>query len=182
MSTLLRGAAPRDVAPGAPLEAARTGAPRSRTRWAARVDAAMIAVAACTAVAAWLPFLAQPLSPDEAGFLHLAQHWHPGRSLYGDYWVDRPPLLIWLFDLAGHLGAPHHLADGLSDPGVKLLGAAATGISVTLVGVLARLLVPGRQDRLPRPLPRGGGQILRTSHCLGCAYRTGKLCEKMVYN
>lgn len=26
--------------------------------------------------------------------------WSPGTSLYGNYWVDRPPLLIGLFQLA----------------------------------------------------------------------------------
>ncbi|GAB3665234.1 hypothetical protein GCM10027596_31050 [Nocardioides korecus] len=147
MSTLLRDATVRTEPRPGPRT--RTGAGAGATdapgRAPHRLDALMIAVAVCVAVGAWIPFLAQPLSPDEAGFLHLAQHWHPGRSLYGDYWVDRPPLLIWLFDLAGHLGTQHHLADGLSDPGVKLLGAAATGTSVTLVGVLARLLVPTRR-------------------------------------
>jgi len=52
-----------------------------------------------------IPRLTAPLGSDEGGFLLVAGQWHAGgTSLYGDYWVDRPPLLIALFDLAGHAG------------------------------------------------------------------------------
>ena len=54
----------------------------------------------------WLPFLWRPLSPDEGGFLIVASQWGPGSSLYGDYWVDRPPVLIGLFALADGVGDP----------------------------------------------------------------------------
>jgi 4-amino-4-deoxy-L-arabinose transferase-like glycosyltransferase len=58
---------------------------------------------------------------DEAGFLMVGGQWRPGgTSLYGDYWVDRPPLLITIFGLAAHLG-------GL--------------VPLRLVGALAALLV-----------------------------------------
>ncbi len=93
-------------------------------------------------MAAWIPFLGAPLSPDEGGFLMLAQHWHSGSSLYGDYWVDRPPLLIWLFSLAGHLWPVGHGAAGLTAPGVKVLGALASGLSVVLAAVVARQVAP----------------------------------------
>lgn len=99
-------------------------------------------LAAVVAVAAWLPFLGRPLSPDESGFLLLAQHWHHGSSLYGDYWVDRPPLLLWLFSLAGHLGPTHVTSVGVIAPGVKIMGAAASGAAVLLTGVLARQVAP----------------------------------------
>lgn len=69
-----------------------------------RTTAAVLAIAGL-AVAARLPFLARPLGPDEGGFLLVAAQWSPGRSLYGDYWVDRPPLLIDFFTLAHLLGA-----------------------------------------------------------------------------
>jgi len=55
---------------------------------------------AAVAALAWLPFVAKPVSPDEGGFLLVAAQWQPGRSLYGHYWVDRPPMLITVFDLA----------------------------------------------------------------------------------
>ena len=59
---------------------------------------------AVTAGAVWLPFAGRSLSPDEGGLLMLAGQWSPGSSLYGDYFVDRPPLLIALFALADWLG------------------------------------------------------------------------------
>jgi hypothetical protein len=42
-----------------------------------------------------VPYLATPLGRDEGGLSYIAQHWADGHgSLYGAYWVDRPPLLI----------------------------------------------------------------------------------------
>ncbi|HQR25975.1 MAG TPA: hypothetical protein PLP61_02950 [Nocardioides sp.] len=93
-------------------------------------------------VVAWLPFLHRPLTPDESGFLLLGQHWAPGTSLYGDYWVDRPPLLIWLFSWAGGLGPTTVSSVGLTAPTVKLLGATASGVAVVLSGVLAVQVAP----------------------------------------
>jgi len=119
----------------------RLAEPGSRAgdrRW----GAAGLLLAVVVATAAWVPFLDRPLSPDESGFLLLAQHWHHGTSLYGDYWVDRPPLLLWLFSLAGHLGPTRVTAVGVIAPGVKVLGAAASGAAVLLTGVLARQLAP----------------------------------------
>ena len=73
---------------------------RSRAR---RVDLAVGAVALGAALAR-LPFIGFPLSADEGGFLLVASHWSPGTSLYGNYWVDRPPLLIAFFSVADELG------------------------------------------------------------------------------
>lgn len=114
------------------------GAHASRRGWAI----SGLLVAALMTTAAWLPFLHRPLTSDKSGFLLLAQHWSRGRSLYGDYWVDRPPLLLWLFSAADHLGPTSATAAGVTAPGVKLLGAVASGASVILVGVLARLVSP----------------------------------------
>ena len=106
-----------------------------------------VVLAAAMATAAWLPFLHRPLTPDESGFLLIAQQWRPGHSLYGDYWVDRPPLLIWLFTLADDLGAVHVTAAGAATaPGLKLIGAVASGTSVALSGVLAGLVSPGHRS------------------------------------
>lgn len=110
-------------------------------RWG-RASVIGVVVAAAVGVAAWLPFLHTPLTSDESGFLLLSQQWTGGDSLYGNYWVDRPPLLLWLFWLAGHLGPTSYSAAGLSAPGVKLLGAAAVGTAVLLSGVLSRLTAP----------------------------------------
>lgn len=72
-----------------------------------------------------LPYLRVPLTPDEGGFLLVGRHWQHGSSLYGDYWVDRPPLLIALFraaDLAGGLPALRVL--GCLVAATTVLGAA----------------------------------------------------------
>jgi hypothetical protein len=42
-----------------------------------------------------------PLRADEGGYLFIARHWDAnGEFLYGDYHVDRPPLLMAIFRLA----------------------------------------------------------------------------------
>src|SRR3954447_16366457 len=64
----------------------------------------------CLAVAASrLPTLSSPVSYDEGGFLPVGSQWSPGSSLYGRYWVDRPPLLIGVFTLADDLGGARPL-------------------------------------------------------------------------
>ena len=73
-----------------------------------------------------LPILGAPVSADEGGFLMVARQWRPGSSLYGDYWVDRPPLLVALFQGADALG-------GL--PALRLLGCLAAGLTVLAVGL-----------------------------------------------
>ncbi|GAA1129068.1 hypothetical protein [Nocardioides aquiterrae] len=97
--------------------------------------AAVVGGLAAVAAAAWLPVLSRPLSPDEGGFLMVAAQWGPGTSLYGDYWVDRPPLLIGLFQLADLAGGAVAL---------RVFGILAVVVSVLLAGELGRLLAPGR--------------------------------------
>jgi hypothetical protein len=94
------------------------------------------AVLALVAALARLPFIDRPLSPDEGGFLLLAGQWSPGSSLYGDYWVDRPPLLIGLFGLADHLGGTVAL---------RVVGMVAVAVAVVLAGVLGSVAAPGRR-------------------------------------
>ena len=92
-----------------------------------------VALAAAAAAAVRLALLRMPLSSDEAGFLIVASQWHPGHSLYGGYWVDRPPGLVALFALAG--GAT----------GLRLLGLVAATGSVLLAVPLARAIAPRRR-------------------------------------
>jgi hypothetical protein len=69
-----------------------------------------------------LTFLAVPVAPDEGGYLAVAAQWSPaGTSLYGQYWVDRPPLLITIFQAASLLG-------GIT--ALRLLGALAAALTV----------------------------------------------------
>jgi hypothetical protein len=92
------------------------------------VPGAVLAVGAST-VLLRLPYVAAPLSSDEGGFLVLARQWHeagPGGSLYGSFWVDRPPLLVATFQLADALGGRTPL---------RLIGAVAAAVTVVAVGL-----------------------------------------------
>jgi hypothetical protein len=75
-------------------------------------------------------FVGRPASPDEGGFLMVASQWHVGgTSLYGNYWVDRPPLLIGIFRIAD-------LAGGLT--ALRVIGALAAVATVGLLAATAR--------------------------------------------
>jgi hypothetical protein len=124
---------------------ART-APRERT---VRLDR-FVVVAVVVSTALRLPGLLATPSSDEAGFLLVARTWTPtADSLYGQYWVDRPPVLLaayrWSDALLGELGprllalvlaavlvvAVHLLAARLTSP------AAARVATVVTVALLA---------------------------------------------
>jgi hypothetical protein len=106
------------VAPAVPLE--RLAVPAS----------------AVVAVVARLPFLHRALGPDEAGYLLVGQQWRPGgTSLYGSYWVDRPPLLVTLFGIAADLGGAVPL---------RLTGCLATAIVVLGCARVARTIAGHR--------------------------------------
>lgn len=67
--------------------------------------AVFIAAVLAAMIVVRLLFLGQPAGRDEAGFLIVGSSWDQGPWLYGDYWVDRPPLLIWIMELAGNVTA-----------------------------------------------------------------------------
>ena len=134
----------RPAASGAPIVDTMTEpvtAPRAARSLRLTTAGAVLLLAALSVIAR-VPSMFRPLSPDEGGFLMVAAQWAKGTSLYGDYWVDRPPLLIMLFQLA-------HLAGG--PIGLRLLGAACVGSSVLLAAALARAALRlGRCDRRGR--------------------------------
>ncbi|MCW2755396.1 MAG: hypothetical protein JWQ32_2807 [Marmoricola sp.] len=77
---------------------------------------------ALAAVLLRLPYLVEPESIDEGGYLAVARQWHgAGPSLYSHLWVDRPPLLITIFQLGAALG-------GLT--ALRLIAAIGVGIAV----------------------------------------------------
>lgn len=82
-----------------------------------------VPAAVAFAVLARLPFVGSSAGADEAGYLQVARQWASGRSLYGSYFVDRPPLLITLFRLAAS-------GSGVTD--LRLLGCLAVAASVVL--------------------------------------------------
>jgi hypothetical protein len=94
-----------------------------------------VMAAATVAVVSRLPFLGRAPSPDEAGYLLVGAQWDgAGRSLYGSYWVDRPPLLVTIFRAASLLG-------GL--PALRLIGCAAV-LMIVLGSAHAAALLGGR--------------------------------------
>jgi hypothetical protein len=109
--------------------------PRRATRWAGGGSRGWPAIAGLAALAVIIrvPFLTAPLAPDEAGFLMVGSQWSPGRSLYGDYWVDRPPGLIATYDVVAALGGPLPL---------RLLGAGVAACSVLAAGWLGARSAP----------------------------------------
>lgn len=128
------------------LDAARSGpAPASpdlldppRRRAAPRAWLGRHAAGVCAAavVLLRLPFVSRAPGADEAGYLMVGAQWQPGGgSLYGGYWVDRPPLLITLFRLAAQLG-------GLVP--LRLLGCVAAALVVLGAGRVARRVAGDR--------------------------------------
>ncbi|HEX2892562.1 MAG TPA: hypothetical protein VHO29_00990 [Marmoricola sp.] len=103
---------------------------RERGAVAHRLAVPVVPTAMAAVFVLRLPLADRPASPDEAGFLMVASQWHVGgTSLYGNYWVDRPPLLITLFriaDLTGGLVA------------LRVLGALAAAATVWLLASTAR--------------------------------------------
>jgi hypothetical protein len=91
-----------------------------------------VPAAAGAAVLGRLPFLGHAPGPDESGYLLVGAQWDGrGASLYGSYWVDRPPLLVTIFRFASLLG-------GL--PALRIIGCLAVLAIVLGCARLARLL------------------------------------------
>ena len=85
--------------------------------------------AAAAAFVARFPGLLWPLRPDEAGFLLVARSWHPEPdSVYGHYFVDRPPPIIWLMQATDAIGGAytHRLVGAVGCALLVLAAAAAT--------------------------------------------------------
>ncbi|KQW49172.1 hypothetical protein ASC77_10795 [Nocardioides sp. Root1257] len=88
-----------------------------------------VAVAVALTVLARLPALTRPVRADEAGFLLVARAWDPQPgSLFGAYWVDRPPPLIAVFGAVDALGGVTTL---------RILGALVAGLTVLLAAAVA---------------------------------------------
>ncbi len=118
--------------------------------WLERHPVRALAIALAASALLRLPFLTVPLSSDEGGFLMVADQWHAGgSSLYGDQWVDRPPLLLLIFKLADVLGGSavvvRLLAVGFTAMGIAAAwwaglvingqkGAVAAALVASLVG------------------------------------------------
>lgn len=83
-----------------------------------------------------LPGLLWPIRPDEAGFTLVARAWDPQPdSMFGDYWVDRPPLVIAVVKAADAVGGPYFL---------RVVTALACVWLVVAAGQTARLIAGDR--------------------------------------
>jgi 4-amino-4-deoxy-L-arabinose transferase-like glycosyltransferase len=98
-----------------------------------------VAVAAALACLVRLVGLGRPVRADEAGFELVARSWHPSAgSLYGAYFVDRPPPLIAVYQVCDAVGGP--LA-------IRVLGAVACAVLVVLAAWVGRLVADERAGR-----------------------------------
>ena len=142
--------APPAVALRARLERLGGLSERARTWWT---------LGACFVVVLLLraPYFGVPLGRDEGGLSYIARHWD-GSSLYGDYWVDRPPLLLALFMLGG-------------DRGVRVLGALAAIALIVLVALVARAVAGPQAARIAGLL----AALLAGSQAIGAVYTPGEL-------
>jgi 4-amino-4-deoxy-L-arabinose transferase-like glycosyltransferase len=137
-------------------------APRLRARWRGSFGAA---VAACVLLALVLraPFAAAPLGIDEGGLAYVAEHWRAhGTSLYGDLWLDRPPLLLVAVRLAVAAGGA---------VGLRGLGALAAAALVVVAAAVAREVGGARAGRAAAVATA----VLASSRALDSVYTPAEL-------
>ena len=110
-------------------------------RWTARLVGSRWTVPAAAAAAFLLrlPGLTRPIRADEAGFVLVARAWDPGAdSVYGPYFVDRPPPLVALFKLSDAVAGPLF---------IRVLGALACALLVLTAAGVARRIADERAAR-----------------------------------
>jgi hypothetical protein len=94
----------------------------------------VVTVSAVAAMLLRFPGLMWPIRPDEAGFTLVARSWSPqADSLYGTYWVDRPPPLIALIKVSDWIGGPLFIRV-VAALGCALLVAAAARTAYLIAG------------------------------------------------
>jgi 4-amino-4-deoxy-L-arabinose transferase-like glycosyltransferase len=131
------------------------GAERRRTR---RVLAAALVL--CLGLR--LLYISVPLGVDEGGVAFIAKAWGTGHgSLYGAYWLDRPPLLVALYKL-GVLGGAL---------GIRVLAALAALALVAATAAVTRAVAGDRAARVASLLSAG----LAGSIALGAVFAPAEL-------
>jgi hypothetical protein len=100
-----------------------------------RHDRVFLGAIAALAVLLRFPGLLWPLMPDESGFTLVARHWDAAAdTMYGQYWVDRPPILIALFRLSDWIGGSY---------APRVVSAALAAVMV-VAAYRAGLVIAGR--------------------------------------
>jgi 4-amino-4-deoxy-L-arabinose transferase-like glycosyltransferase len=98
-----------------------------------------VPLAAAAAFVLRLPGLTRPIRADEAGFVLVARAWDPQPdSVYGPYFVDRPPPLIALYGASDALVGPLF---------IRVLGALACAVLVLTAAGVARQVAGERAAR-----------------------------------
>jgi hypothetical protein len=108
------------------------------------------------------PWLDAALGRDEAGLAMIARHFHThGAFAYGDYFLDRPPLLVGLYAIAATHGAI----------GIRALGALASASLVVTTTLLAVRLA----GRAAAPWAAAIAAVLASSVALNSVYTPAEL-------
>ena len=106
----------------------------------------VLAAALLMTVGLRLLYLGFPLGIDDGGVAFIAKAWGTGHgSLYGAYWLDRPPLLVALYKLAVAAGPT----------GIRVLGMLAALALVAVTTVVTRAVAGERAARLAALLSAG---------------------------
>jgi 4-amino-4-deoxy-L-arabinose transferase-like glycosyltransferase len=107
------------------------------------------------------PWFDAALGRDEGGVAMVARNWHGGGPFaYGSLFLDRPPLLVALYRLAG---------DG--QVGIRVLGAVAAGLLVVTSTLLA-VRIAGRRAA---PWAAGISAVLASSFALRSIFTPAEL-------
>ena len=147
---------------------ATTAAPRvapRRTELPGRLSRYTWAVAAL-AIVGRLPFLTSSTSPDEGGYLLAGSQWHAGSSVYGSYWVARPPLLIAIDELAADLGGTLAL---------RVIGVLVVVACVLLAAGICREVTDSEHLTLAQGAPVAVVAIFMTTPLFGTTHVDGEL-------
>jgi hypothetical protein len=111
------------------------------------------------------PWFDAALGRDEGGVAFVAQNWHGGGEFaYGSWFLDRPPLLVALYRLAGD-----------TEVGIRVLGAVAASLLVVLSTALA-VRVGGRRAA---PWAAGISAVLASSFAIRSVYTPAELLAVM---
>jgi 4-amino-4-deoxy-L-arabinose transferase-like glycosyltransferase len=132
-----------------------------RVQWLRLATWILLGIALALALrAAWLD---AALGRDEGGVAFIAQSWHhAGPFTYGNYFLDRPPLLVWIYRVAVEAGGA---------TGIRVLGALSAALAVALTTLLAA------QVSGPRAVPWAAlvGGLLASSLAIGAVFTPGEL-------
>lgn len=110
------------------------------------------------AIALRAPWFDAPLGNDEGGLAYIAGAWRDGGAFpYGDFFIDRPPALLFVFRLADATGGT---------AAVRTIGVVAAALLILIVTLLVRELHGDRSARWAAMLTA----IMASSAVIGAIY------------